>query len=178
MPLRQHTNDSNTLYMSNMDVWNGLRWISASTIIIWHHFHSTSNPDFPNLGVTWPVSWYEGATIFLWDSIPIAQTLCICLIWMYGGLRWISASTMMLWHYFNSTSDPEFSAPEPTLPVWQYEGATIFPWVNIPMAQTLCICLIWMYEVVWGWMTGVDYWLRCGWLKSAFTLVLPVQQSP
>jgi hypothetical protein len=33
MPLRQHTNDSSTLYMSNMDVGTSLRWISASTMM-------------------------------------------------------------------------------------------------------------------------------------------------
>jgi hypothetical protein len=25
--------------------------ISASTMTVWHHFHSTSDPDFPNLGL-------------------------------------------------------------------------------------------------------------------------------
>ncbi len=45
-----YTNGSNTLYMSNMDVWNGLRLISASTMMLWHHFHSSSEPESPNLG--------------------------------------------------------------------------------------------------------------------------------
>jgi hypothetical protein len=26
-------------------------WISASTMTIWHQFHSTSDPGFPNLGL-------------------------------------------------------------------------------------------------------------------------------
>jgi hypothetical protein len=26
-------------------------WISASTMTMWHHFHSTSDPDFPSLGL-------------------------------------------------------------------------------------------------------------------------------
>jgi hypothetical protein len=30
-------------------------WISASTMTLWHHFHSTSEPEFPNLGLAWPV---------------------------------------------------------------------------------------------------------------------------
>ncbi len=91
MALRQHTNSSNTLYMSNMDVWSGLRWILASTMTLWHHFCSTSNPDFPNLGPTCLVSRYEGAPTCPWDSIPMAQTLCLCLVWMYevvwGGYK-------------------------------------------------------------------------------------------
>jgi hypothetical protein len=38
-----------------MDVQSVLKWISASTMTLWHHFHSTSDPDFPNLGPTWLV---------------------------------------------------------------------------------------------------------------------------
>ncbi len=26
-------------------------WISALTMMVWHHFYSTSDPDFPNLGL-------------------------------------------------------------------------------------------------------------------------------
>ncbi len=55
MPLRLHTNGINTLYMSNMDVCSGLRWISASNMTLWHHFHSSSEPESPNLRATWPV---------------------------------------------------------------------------------------------------------------------------
>ncbi len=83
IPLRQDKNDSNTLYMSNMDVWSGLRWILISTMRLWHHFYSTSDPEFPDPGPNLPVSQYKGATIFPCDSITMAQTLCICLIWMY-----------------------------------------------------------------------------------------------
>ena len=50
MPLRQHNNGSNTFYMPNMDVWSGLRWISASTMTLWHHFHSSCDRESPNLG--------------------------------------------------------------------------------------------------------------------------------
>ncbi len=39
------------------------------------------------------------------------------------------------------------------LPRLDNKGATICPWDSIPMSQTLCICLIWMYKVVW-----VAYW--------------------
>ena len=42
-PLRQRSNGLNTLYMSTMDVWSGLRWISASPMTLWHHFHSTES---------------------------------------------------------------------------------------------------------------------------------------
>ncbi len=86
MALRQHTNGSITLYMSNMDVWSGLRWILAPTMMLGHHFHSTRYPEFPNLGPTWLVWRYKGETIFLWENIAMAQTLCICLIWMYEAV--------------------------------------------------------------------------------------------
>ncbi len=47
MPLRLHTNGSNTLHMPNMNVWRSLKWISASTMMLWlwHHFYSTSVPE-------------------------------------------------------------------------------------------------------------------------------------
>ncbi len=157
--------------MSNMDVWSSLRWILASNMMLWQHFHFSSEPESPNLGPNWLVWWYKGATISPWDSIPMAQTLCLCLIWMYeavwGGhlpqawrygiistpqvnlnpqiwgqlcrcngirvqpyallrqhtigsnilymsnmdvwssLRQISASNMMLWHQFHTSSGPE-----------------------------------------------------------------------
>ena len=84
MTLRQHDiNGLNTLYMSNIDVWSSLRWISASTMTLCHHVHSSSDPESSNLVPTWPVKPYKGASICPWDSIPMAQTLCICLIWMY-----------------------------------------------------------------------------------------------
>jgi hypothetical protein len=84
VPLKQHFNGSNTLYILNMDVWSGLlRWISASTMMLWHHSHSTSDPEFPNLGTTWPVECYKGAPIWPWDSILMAQTLCVYLILMF-----------------------------------------------------------------------------------------------
>ncbi len=52
MPLRQHINGSRVFYMCNMDVWSSLRWISASTMWLFHHSHSWNNPDFSKLGPT------------------------------------------------------------------------------------------------------------------------------
>ena len=143
--LRQHTNCSITLYMSIMDVWSSLRWISASTMTIWHLFHSTSDPDFPDLGPIWLVWQCEGATIFPWDSIPMAQSLCISMSNMdvWSSLRRILASTMMLWHHFHSTCYPEFPNLGQTWLVWQYKkDATIFLWDSILMAQTLYMSIM------------------------------------
>jgi hypothetical protein len=51
--------------------------------MLWYHFHSSSEPESPNLGPTHRVLWYIGVSICSWDTIPITQTLWICLIWMY-----------------------------------------------------------------------------------------------
>ena len=103
MPSRQHTNNSNTLYMSNVEVGSGLRWIFASNMTLWHHLHLYSNPELPNLGQTWPVEWYTCASICPWDSITVAQTLCMSNVDVGSGLWWISASNMTLWHHSHST---------------------------------------------------------------------------
>jgi hypothetical protein len=46
MPLGQHTNTSNTLYMFNMDVGYNLMWMSALTMMKLHSFHSTNDQKF------------------------------------------------------------------------------------------------------------------------------------
>jgi hypothetical protein len=53
--LRQRTNGWRTLYISNMDVWRGLRRVSASAMTLWRHFYSSSDPDIPTMRPTWPV---------------------------------------------------------------------------------------------------------------------------
>jgi hypothetical protein len=50
--LRRHANTSNPLYMSNVDLGSSLRWMLASTMMKWHHFHSTSDLELQNLGPT------------------------------------------------------------------------------------------------------------------------------
>ena len=52
-------------------------------IRLWDHNPSTSDPNLPDPGPTWPVYWYKAAPIFSWDSILMTQRLCKCLIWMY-----------------------------------------------------------------------------------------------
>ena len=105
------------IYMSSMDVWRVLRWVLASILTLWYHFHSSSDPDVPNLRPTWPMKQYNGATICPWDSVPMLNSHHICLIWMYeefqGGYQ---ASIMTLWYHFHSTSLLEFKNLGPT---WQ-----------------------------------------------------------
>ena len=82
---------SSTLYMSNMDVRSTLKWMTASTVTKWHHFHSISDAESQICGPTWPVEWYEGALTCPWDSIPKVQTLYIYLRWnwevVWGGCQ-------------------------------------------------------------------------------------------
>ncbi len=136
--------------MSNMDVWRYLRWVSVSIVTLWCHFHSSSDPGVPNLGPTWPMQQYKGATICTWDSVPMLKTFYICLIWMYeevwGGYR------PQTWGY-DVIFTPQVAL---TYQIWgqlvpcNSMGATVCIWDSIPMLKTLYICLIWMYEDVWG----------------------------
>ncbi len=86
MPLRQQNNTSDTFYMSNMNVGISLRWMSAATITLWHHFHSTSDP---NSKIWGQLCWYDdkdAPIVCPWDSIQMAQTLRTCLIWMWEAV--------------------------------------------------------------------------------------------
>ncbi len=149
MPLRQHTNVSNTLYMTYMIVWSGQRWMSASIMMLWQFFHSSSEPDkFPKLKKTWLVGM--GATICRWDSIPMSQTLCTCLIWMYEVVR--GGCQPQPW------SCGIISTPQVNLnpQIWgqlgQCNGMRVQPYALETAYQGLkhFVWLIWMYEVVGG----------------------------
>ena len=65
---------------------------------------------------------------------------------VWRGLRWVSASP---WSYC-IISTPRVPNLEPTWPVKQYKVATICLLDNIPMPQTLYICLTWMCGEVSG----------------------------
>ena len=107
MPLRQHANGSNTLYVQyefgkqyEVDLSLNHDVMTSFTIHKW--------PDFPNLG---QIGQWDGmcARIWPWDSIPVArQTLCIWRMWIWdvgSGMRWISVSMMTSWHCSYSTRD-------------------------------------------------------------------------
>ena len=143
-----------------MDVCRGLRWISASNMMLWHHFHPTS--DFLKSQIWGQLGWWNAirAPICLRDSIPMAQTFCICriLIWMYevvwGGYR------PQPWCY-EIIFTPHTQSRIPRS-VANSAGVTVCvppcPWDSIPMAEALCIYLICMYEVVRG---GYQPQTRC-----------------
>ncbi len=79
MPIDNISMCSNTLYMSNMDVGSSLRWLSASTMMWWHHFDSTSDQESQNLRCM-------TATLCPWTAYEGGQTLCICLIWLWEAV--------------------------------------------------------------------------------------------
>jgi len=95
----------------------------------------------------------KGAPICPWDSIAVAQTLCIYLICMYEGV-WDENSLKkhdVMMALFSPHKWPRFPH---FLGQLGWCGVIRFhpygPWDSIPMAQTLFIHLIWMYEAVWG----------------------------
>ncbi len=84
------------------------------------------------------------------DSIP----MCSNTLYMYNvdagsSLSWLSESTMTLYHHYDSTSDPERQNLSQVLWVWLFEATDICPWTAYQSAQTLCICLMCMWEAVW-----------------------------
>ena len=96
---------SNTLYMSNMDVGSSLRWLSASTTTLSHHFDSTSDPEPQNLS---QVGWVsvQGWYCMPMDSISMCSiTLDVSNMEVESSLRWLSTSIMTKMHPFDSTSD-------------------------------------------------------------------------
>ena len=114
--------------------------------------------EFPNLGPIWPVERYQGVPIWPWDSMPMAKTLCIRLIWMYykvrwGGLRWISASTLC---YDIIFTPQEVNLNSQILGLlgrqaeW-YKGASICPWNPVYQWIKHFGCVHWVYKEVWGW---------------------------
>ena len=75
---------SNTFYMSNMEVRSSLRWPSASTMTCSHYFDdSASHPEPQNLRQAGWVKLCKAATVCPWTAYQCAQTLFICLMWMY-----------------------------------------------------------------------------------------------
>ena len=57
MPMDSISMCSSLVCMSIMDVGISLNRMAASNMKYWHHLHSMSDPEFPNLGPTWPVEW-------------------------------------------------------------------------------------------------------------------------
>ena len=145
MPLRQHTNGWNTLYMSNMDVWSGLMWISASTMRVWQLFHSTSDPEsqiWGQLGQCNGIRVHPHALETAWQWL---KRFFMCLVWMYEAV----------WGGYQ---------PQP----WCY-GIILIPQVTLisQIGGQLCWCNdiqvhLHALEKAYQWLTHCIYaWYRC-----------------
>ncbi len=87
------------------------------------------------------------------DSISMcSNTLQMPKMNGWSSLSWLSASNMTQTHNFDSTttSDPEPQNLSLLLWVKLCKAATVCQWIAYQCAQTLCECLIWMLEVIWG----------------------------
>ncbi len=118
----------------------------------WHHFDSKSDPEPQNLN---QVAWYDCVRLPLYaggQHIKCSNTLFMSKLDVGSSLRWLSASTMMYWHHFDSTSDREPQNLSQVVWVYLCKAATIClsPWTAYQCAQTCYICVIWMWEAVWG----------------------------
>ncbi len=94
----------------------------------------------------------------------MSQTFFICLIWVYE----------VVWGEYQPQpwrcgiiSTPQVNLnPQTWGKLGQCNGIRVqpyVPWDSIPMSQTLCLCLIWMYESVWSgyqpqpWCCGIIF---------------------
>jgi hypothetical protein len=83
------------------------------------------------------------------DSISMcSNTLYMSNVDGGSSLSWLSDSTMTLYHHFDYTSDPESQNLSQVLWVYLFEATAICPWTAYQCAQTLCKCLMCMWEAV------------------------------
>ena len=142
MPTDSKSMCSNTLFLSkNMDAGSSLRWLSASTMTLWHHFDSISDPEPQNLSqVVWIPVCVWGCYHMPTDSISMcSNTLYMSNVNAGSYLRWLSASTMTKSHHFDYTSDPEPQNLSPVVWVKLSKAPTVCPWTAYQCAQTHCM---------------------------------------
>ena len=114
----------------------GPRWISASNLMLWHHFHSTCKPEFPT-GANFPGAMAYGCIHCPWDSIPMVQTLCAYQIWMYD----------MVWGGYQAQPWHNDIIPTPQL------------WPRIPKSgANLASVTVWMHRYA---LETAYQWLQC-----------------
>ena len=129
----------------------------------------TSDLEFPNLLPTWPVYRHKGAPICPWDSISVAQTVCFYLIYVCMKQSEVDISlkhdimASFSLHKKKWLRIPKFPKILNNFGQWNCMGAPTWLCDSIQVAQTPWICLIWMYEMVWGgyqlqsWHYGIIY---------------------
>ncbi len=128
-------------------VWCGFHPQPWHNHIIWLHMWPRNPKSEP--------SWV-GIPVYGWYFMPMdsilmcSNTLYMSNIDVGSSLRCLSASAVTQSHHFDSTSDPEPKNLSQVGWVWLCKADTVCPWTAYKCAQTLCICVIWIWEVVWG----------------------------
>jgi hypothetical protein len=109
-----------------------------------------SDPEPQNLSQAVWVWLCKAATVCPWTAYQCAQTLCICLIWMREAV-WVGGQPQPWCNDIMLTPHVTQNPPKKQeVWVWLCKAATVCLWTAYQCAQTLCICLIWMREAVWG----------------------------
>ncbi len=72
---------------------------------------------------------------------------------LYGYMKWFEVAVILnhdVMASFWLTNDSEPKNLSQEVWVWLCKAATIYLWTAYQCAETLCICLIWIQEAVWG----------------------------
>ncbi len=161
-----------------------MKWSEADISLNHDIMASFSLHKWPWLPKSWAslagVTVYKGATICPWDSIPMAQTLCIYLIRMWEavwggyqpqpcccGIIFTPQMTLtsQIWGQLGRCND---------MRVHPYSLETSYQWLK------QFICLLWMYEVVWGgyqpqpWHCGIIFTPQWPWLPKSWAILANV----
>ncbi len=75
----------------NVDAGSSLRWLSPSTMALYYHFDSTSDPEPQNTNQAVWVYLFEATAICPLTAYQCAQALYICIMWIqeavWGGCQ-------------------------------------------------------------------------------------------
>jgi hypothetical protein len=103
MPMDSISMRPNTIQMSKRDLGSSLSWLSASTMMLWHQFDSTSDPVLVSHQTNhetamifhhnWWYGWNFPTKFDMWGcklTINMISSLCIVSgtiqVWLYGGV--------------------------------------------------------------------------------------------
>ena len=139
-------------YLNGCTEWSEVDISLNHDLMIWHHFHPTSNdPEFPIWG---QLGRCNGIRVHPYVNETAHQGQKHFVYVSYGCMKWFKDDVYCQLNYdaiasFLSHNWPwEFPNLGPTWLVEWCKGPPICPWDSISIAQTLCVCLMWMFEVV------------------------------
>ncbi len=88
----------------------------------------------------------------IWTAYQCSQTLCKCQRWMKEAV-WAGCQPQTWHHDIILTPQPQVTQNQYlSLLLWVKlcKADTVCQWTAYQCAEILCICLIWMWEAVWG----------------------------